>query len=64
MTSLQTYPRHSQATAWLHRADLFLRLRIGKPGCRFGVQAANMRPILVNFASEMANEDLTKEANR
>jgi hypothetical protein len=55
MTSLRTYPIHSQATAWLRCAGMFLR--IGKPGFGFGVQATNTRP-------SSANEDLTKEASR
>ena len=39
-------------------------LRSGKPGFGFVAHAANMRPSMANFAVEMANEDLTKEASR
>lgn len=55
MTSLRTYPLHSQATAWLRCTDM--SLRIGKPGFGFGVQVTHTRP-------SSANEDLTKEASR
>ena len=68
MNSLQTYPMRSQATTWLRRADLFVG--VGKPEGGFGVLANNSRPIvgdfgnIANFASDMTNQDLIKEASR
>lgn len=55
MITIQTYPIHSQATAWLHCAGM--SRRIGNPGFGFGFTSTNSRPSL-------ANEDLIKEASR
>jgi hypothetical protein len=52
MNSLQTYPIHSQATAGLHGADLFVG--VGKPEGSFGVLAINPQ----------SNDNLIKEASR
>ena len=41
-----------------------MSLRIGKPSFGLGVEATKPQPTFAGFASEMANEDLTKEANR
>jgi hypothetical protein len=48
-----------------------MSLRVGKPGLGFGVAVTDTRPAFAIFASEEAifaseeaNEDLTKEASR
>jgi hypothetical protein len=55
MNSLRIYPIHSQATAWLLCAGMFLR--VGKPAFGFDRATNQAQP-------SSANEDTTKEANR
>jgi hypothetical protein len=56
MKSFQTYPLHSQATAGLQCAGMFMR--IGKSGMELGAGVRNTRP---GYAGE---NNFTKEAGR